>query len=102
MTIHISVASGGIVCRDKGGNVHAARRDWIDWVGDNNLKFTLVFEDFISGNVVPWPFDPETEPKWPVPKWGGHIVAAKIPTYYKYIVKVDGYPALDPIVIVDK
>ncbi len=97
--VSIEVDGGVIVCKDKGGNVHAHRRDQIDWVG-KRVQFTLTFADLDSGATV-WPFV-GAQPQWPRAEFSGTLIDAGVPVYYKYSVAVSGCQSLDPIIIVDK
>ncbi len=92
---------GAITCKDKGGNVHAARGDQVAWSG-KNVRFTLVFTDLDSGAKV-WPFTvDQNSVSWPCGDFDATLIDAGIPRYYKYAVQINGYEDLDPIVIVDK
>jgi hypothetical protein len=100
VTVEIST-EGAITCKDKGGHVHAARADQVAWTG-KNVKFTLIFKDFVTGAPA-WPFTiPEPSVSWPRGNFNATLKDEGIPKYYKYTVQISGYADLDPIIIVDK
>jgi len=104
ITVHVKTPV--INCTPKGGHVHAANRDQMQWVCNDRCsgapcRFTLEFKVLDSQTKV-WPFvDPE--PTWPVSETKVFTLKNEaIPRYFEYTVRVDGCTPLDPIVIVDK
>jgi len=98
--VTIEVDSGVIICKEADGNLQAAQRDTIHWLG-KGIQFTLGFATFPDGTPA-WPFN-EEPPTWPRPEFLGTLKAVQPPVYYKYSVAVVGCAhSLDPIIIVDK
>jgi hypothetical protein len=99
--VTVEISKGAITCKDKGGNVHAARGDQVAWSG-KNVQFTLTFTDLDSEGKV-WPFTVDQgSVSWPRGEFNGTLINGGVPRYYKYKVQIVGYDDLDPIIIVDK
>ena len=101
-TINISVVSGTIVCDAGGGNVRGHYDDKVAW--QSALPFSLRFALQTGKGEQNWPFQGSPAPPTDKKNFDGklNLVDPNNPPAYKYTVLIDGYPPLDPIIIVDR
>jgi hypothetical protein len=102
-TISIDVVNNTIVCGAGGGHVRGHKDDKVVW-DSPRYPFSLRFALLTGSGAASWPFQGSPAPPSEVKRFEGTLALADPgnPPAYKYTVMIDGYPPLDPIIIVDR
>jgi hypothetical protein len=102
MKIDIAIANNTVVCSPVSGHVRGHKGDDISW--ESNHKFSLFFALLTGRGEQNWPFTGSPAKVSEVTRFKGTLASSdeNSPPAYKYTVVIDGFPPLDPIIIVEK
>jgi hypothetical protein len=100
--IKIDIANNTVVCGPGNGHLRGDEGEEISWESDR--KFSLYFALLTGRGEQNWPFRGSPAKVSEVTHFKGTLARPdeNNPPAYKYTVVIDGYPPLDPIIIVEK